>query len=94
MAHQSETHCDAAVDSIFDLVIRNASDLGAVLPAIESRLARLPDYLLIAGAACVNRPVPLWTKLAQRSCEGAASFLLKSKPNCWPIRVRRPAQGA
>ena len=69
-----QTHCDAAVDSIFDLVIRNASDLGAVLPAIESRLARLPDYLG-AGAACVNRPVPLWTKLAQRSCEGAARFL-------------------
>ena len=69
-----QTHCDAAVDSIFDLVIRNASDLGAVLPAIESRLARLPDYL-IAGAGCVNRPVPLWTKLAQRSCEGAARFL-------------------
>ena len=69
-----QTHCDAAVDSIFDLVIRNARDLGAVLPAIESRLATLSDYLA-AGATCVNRPVPLWTKLAQRSCEGAAQFL-------------------
>ena len=69
-----QTHCDAAVDSIFDLVIRNTDDLGAVLPAIESRLARLPDYLA-AGATCVNRPVPLWTRLAQRSCEGAVGFL-------------------
>ncbi|MGB8464825.1 MAG: hypothetical protein WCE49_07770, partial [Terrimicrobiaceae bacterium] len=69
-----QIHCDAAVDSLFDLVIRHTGELGAVLPAIESRLARLPDYLA-AGAACVNRPVPLWTKLAQRSCEGATGFL-------------------
>lgn len=69
-----QVHCDAAVDSVFDLVIRNADDLGAVLPAIESRMARIPDYLA-AGAASVNRPVPLWTKLARRSCEGAVEFL-------------------
>ena len=68
-----QAHCDAAVDSIFDLMIRNSEDLGAVLPAIESRLAKLPDYLA-AGATCVQRPVPLWTKLAQRSCEGAVKF--------------------
>jgi Bacterial protein of unknown function (DUF885) len=69
-----QIHCDAAVDSIFDLIIRNSEDLGAVLSAIESRLARVPDYLG-AGAACVQRPIPLWTKLAQRSCEGAVKFL-------------------
>ena len=69
-----QIHCDAAVDSIFDLVIRNTDNLGAVLPAIESRLTRLPDYLA-AGAVCVDRPVPLWTKLAQRTCEGAVGFL-------------------
>jgi hypothetical protein len=84
-----QTHCDAAVDSIFDLVIRNTSDLGAVLPAIESRLARLPDYLT-AGAVCVNRPVPLWTKLAQRSCEGAVRFLSEIETELLP-HSRSPA---
>jgi hypothetical protein len=68
-----QTHCDAAVDSVFDLVIRNTDDLDTVLPAIECRLARLPDYLA-AGAACVDRPVPLWTRLVQRSCQGAVGF--------------------
>ncbi len=69
-----QVHCDAAVDAIFDLVIRHTDDLGTVLPAIESRLARLPDYLA-CGAACVKSPVPLWTELARRSCEGAVGFL-------------------
>ena len=67
-------HSDSAVGSIFDLVVRNATNLGKVLPAIESRLAALPDFLA-AGAKCVNRPVPLWTKLTRQSCEGAAGFL-------------------
>ena len=69
-----QLHCDAAVDSIFDLLVRNAGNLGPVQPAIESRLARLPDYLA-AGAECIQRPVPLWTKLAGKSCDGAIGFL-------------------
>jgi hypothetical protein len=85
-----QTHCDAAVDSIFDLVIRNTSDLGAILPAIESRLARLPDYLA-AGAACLTRPIPLWTKLAQRSCEGAGRFLNEIEAELLP-HSRSPAR--
>jgi uncharacterized protein (DUF885 family) len=69
-----QVHCDAAVEAIYDLIIRHADSLATVLPAIESRLARLPDYLA-AGAACVRNPVPLWTELARRSCEGAVEFL-------------------
>ena len=69
-----QIHCDAAVEAIFDLVIRHAENLAPVLPAIESRLAKLSDYLA-AGAACVKNPVPLWSKLARRSCEGATQFL-------------------
>jgi len=69
-----QVHCDTAVDTIFDLVLRYADDLGSVLPAIESRLEQLPDYLA-AGAECIERPVPLWTKLAAQSCAGAVSFL-------------------
>jgi uncharacterized protein (DUF885 family) len=69
-----QIHCDTAVDAIFDLVIRHTDCLEAVLPAIESRLGRLTDYLA-SGAACVKNPVPLWTSLARRSCEGAVGFL-------------------
>jgi len=67
-------HCDAAVDAIFDLMVRNTDDLGKVLPAIEARLAKLPDFLA-AGAECVQKPIPLWTDLAVKACEGAVSFL-------------------
>lgn len=69
-----QVHCDAAVEAIFDLLVRNAGQLGRVQEAIEARLGALPDYLA-AGAECVQKPVPLWTKLAQRSCDGAIGFL-------------------
>lgn len=69
-----QSHCDTAVDSIFDLVLRYSDDLSRALPWIESRLAQLPAYLA-AGAECVQKPIPLWTNLAERACEGAAGFL-------------------
>jgi Bacterial protein of unknown function (DUF885) len=88
-----QIHCDAAVDAIFDLVIRHADALAVVLPAIESRLARLPDYLA-AGAACVRNPVPLWMNLARRSCEGAVRFFAEIEPELlrhsrFPTRTKR-----
>src|SRR5262249_50888793 len=44
-----QTHADAAVNSIFHLLIRNSERLPKILPAIESRLAKLPEFLA-AGA--------------------------------------------
>lgn len=86
-------HCDAAVDAIFDLVVRHATRLKRVLPAIESRLQNLPDFLA-AGAECVRRPVPLWTRLAVQSCEGAVGFLREIEPELLrhaesPVRTQR-----
>lgn len=69
-----QTHPGAAVDAVFDLVVRGSSNLGRALPSIESRLAKISDYLA-AGAECVRRPVPLWTSLAVRSCAGSVEFL-------------------
>lgn len=69
-----QVHCDTAVDSIFDLLVRYADKVATILPAIEARLAAIPDFL-DAGARCLNKPVPLWTQLAQKACEGAVSFL-------------------
>jgi len=68
-----QQHSDAAIDAIFDLVVRGAGNLSRVFPSIESRLAKLPDFLA-AGADCVRLPVPLWTSLAVRSCAGSVEF--------------------
>lgn len=68
-----QTHCSAAMDAVFDLIVRYSANLPKALSAIESRLARLPDFLA-AGAECVRRPVPLWTSLAVQACEGAVEF--------------------
>ncbi len=69
-----QVSCDAAVESIFDLVVRHSENLASVAPAIESRLAHIPDFLA-AGAANIRKPVPLWTQLAAKACQGATEFL-------------------
>ncbi len=68
-----QVHCNAAIESVFHLVVRHAEDLGGARAAIESRLAAFPRFLA-QGAACLRRPVPLWTKLARQTCDGAQSF--------------------
>ncbi len=69
-----QVHCDAAVGCIFGLIIRNATRLRNVLPAIENRLEQLPRFLR-QGAAVIRKPVPLWTSLALKTCRGADVFL-------------------
>jgi hypothetical protein len=69
-----QIHCDAAIDSIFDLVVRSTANPARALPAIEARLAKIPDYLA-AGADCIQAPVPLWVTLAERACAGSIEFL-------------------
>ncbi len=71
--------CDTAVDAIFDLLVRHTENLPSVLPAMEARLEKIPDYLA-AGAEGIRQPVPLWTKLARKSCEGAVTFLQEVEP--------------
>lgn len=93
-----QIHSNAAIDSIFELVVRGAEKLVRVLPAIESRLAKLPDYLR-AGAECVRLPEPLWTSLAVRSCAGAVEFLEGLEPELAsrssnPERLRRNLRAA
>ena len=90
--------CDAAIGSVFELVIRHADQLGKARPSIESRLAAIPRFLK-EGAAAVRNPVPLWTKLAVQSCKGAREFLetigdtlMKLSPD--PKRTRELARTA
>lgn len=69
-----QQHSNAAVDALFDLIVRNSGNLSRTLPSLEARLAKIPDFLA-AGAECVKLPVPLWTSLAVRSCAGSVEFL-------------------
>jgi uncharacterized protein (DUF885 family) len=82
-----QVHCDAAVGSIFDLVTRYSGRLGAALPKIESRLERIPDFLR-QGAAAVREPVPLWTRLARKTCEGVPSFLAEIERTLKPLSAQ------
>ena len=66
--------CDTAIGSVFELVIRYAENLEKARPAIESRLAAIPDFLY-EGVTAIQNPVPLWTKLAVQSCKGSSEFL-------------------
>ncbi|MEI8313195.1 MAG: DUF885 domain-containing protein, partial [Verrucomicrobiota bacterium] len=74
-----QQHVDAAVDAIFDLVVRASGNLSPALPSIESRLKKIPDFLA-AGAECVKLPVPLWTSLAVKACAGSVEFLQGLEP--------------
>lgn len=90
--------CDSAVGAVFELVIRHSGNLRKALPEIESRLGAIPDFLA-AGAVAVHRPVPLWTRLAVRSCKGAREFVLTlgetmASLSPYPERTRRLASGA
>lgn len=79
-----QTHCGAAMDAIFQLVVRNAGNLKKAVPAIEARLAELPRFLQ-QGARCLKHPVPLWTKLARQTCDGAQSFFEEIGAQLAPI---------
>ena len=85
-----QVHCDAAIQSIFGLVIRHSGRLGEIAPAIESRLGKIPNFLA-AGARCVRRPVPLWTRLAVKTCAGAKLFFDELEPQLAAVSVRPAA---
>ena len=82
-----QTHCDAAVGSILGLVIRYADRLAEALPKIESRLARIPKFLE-SGASLVRKPVPLWTRLAGKSCHGGSIFLTDIERTLKPLSAK------
>ncbi|MBE2181220.1 MAG: DUF885 domain-containing protein [Chthoniobacterales bacterium] len=85
-----QIHCQTPVNSIFHLVTRGSDNLAAVTPAILSLLADTPRFLG-EGEGCLRRPVPLWTRLAAESCEGAAGFLEELAPQIVPL-AERPAR--
>jgi hypothetical protein len=79
-----QVHCDAAIHSLFDLAVRHADHMEPVVPALLARLAEIPRFLA-EGAACLRRPVPLWTRLAGRTCAGAPAFLAGLERQLLPL---------
>lgn len=93
-----QTHCGAAVNTVFHLVVRHANDLRPVAGDILSLLAEIPRFL-DEGFACLRRPVPLWTDLAVRSSGHAAGFIGQLAPRLVPLapspaRARRVCDAA
>ncbi|HEY5792888.1 MAG TPA: DUF885 domain-containing protein [Chthoniobacterales bacterium] len=83
-------NCDAAIESIFELLVRCEGKLANALPAIESRLAKIPDYLA-AGAKNIRKPVPLWVKLTEKACAGGIEFFDELGQTFQPIATPRTA---
>jgi uncharacterized protein (DUF885 family) len=69
-----DTWANAALESVYGLVIRHADDLTPVADAVYARLKKLPDYL-DSAQTLLERPVPLWQGLAATTCAGAPSLL-------------------
>jgi uncharacterized protein (DUF885 family) len=82
--NEPQIHCNRALDSILLLLIRNAERLPKILPAVESRLAKIPRFLA-QGLACLRQPVPLWTALARECCTGAVEFLAGVETQLAPL---------
>jgi len=82
-----QIHVDAAVESLFELVVHARGQLSKVLDPLASRLQALPDYLE-AGAQNIKHPVPLWTALAEQSCEGAVEFVRELEPDLVRVAPR------
>jgi len=84
-----QEHCDVAIQCLFDLAMRHSDQLRRIAPALLARLGEIPRFLR-EGASCLDRPVPLWTRLAGRTCEGAVAFLAGLERELAPL-VRNPA---
>lgn len=69
-----QSHPSEAMDAVFLLFVRAGDRLAEASGAIVSRLERVPAFL-DAGARGIRRPVPLWVKLAEETCQGAVEFL-------------------
>jgi uncharacterized protein (DUF885 family) len=69
-----ERWASGAIGSVHSLVVKHADDLKPAADAILSRLHKLPAYLS-SSAQLIERPIPVWTNMAEQSCAGAPSLL-------------------
>ena len=72
-------HASEAMEAVFFLLVRAGDNLALAMSAIESRLAKIPDFL-DAGLTCLHRPVPMWVTMARETAAGAVQFLAEITP--------------
>jgi uncharacterized protein (DUF885 family) len=68
-----QSYLHGSADALYDLFIRNATNLKPVAPAIISRLKQIPRYLDEA-AGNLKRPDPLWKDLALKAAPAVGGF--------------------
>lgn len=72
--HEPSLYADAAVNGVYSLLAREFAPLADRLPAVQSRLEKIPA-LLDAGIQNLKRSPAIWTEIAIEETQGAAEFL-------------------
>ncbi|HLW38306.1 MAG TPA: DUF885 family protein, partial [Candidatus Eremiobacteraceae bacterium] len=85
--HEPSLYPDTAISAIYSLLARDYAPLAERLPALESRLQKLPQ-IFAAGKTNLERSPKIWTEIAIEETEGGAEFL---RHTVGPIAQQHPA---
>jgi len=66
-------YCDAAVNGVYAILLRDYAPFDERLPALRSRLEQIPAVLR-SGTQNLDRPPRIWIETALDECAGAKSF--------------------
>ncbi|MDQ6824475.1 MAG: DUF885 domain-containing protein [Candidatus Eremiobacteraeota bacterium] len=72
--HDPSFYPGTAISGIYSLLARDYAPLAERLPALESRLQKMPE-ILAAGKTNLERSPRIWTDIAIEETEGGAEFL-------------------
>ena len=88
--HDPSIYADAAVNGVYALLARDFAPLAERIPAVQSRLEKIPGALK-AGIANLERSPSIWTEIAIEETQGAAAFL---RDVVGPLAADRPPMRA
>jgi uncharacterized protein (DUF885 family) len=88
--HDPSIYADAAVNGVYALLARDFAPLADRMPAVQSRLEKIPAALN-AGIANLERSPSIWTEIAIEETQGAAEFL---RDVVGPLAAKRPSMRA
>jgi uncharacterized protein (DUF885 family) len=84
--HDPSLYANTAVDGVYSLLARDFAPLADRMPAVQSRLERIPAAFE-AGIANLERSPAIWTEIAIEETQGAAEFLRETVE---PLAAARP----
>jgi uncharacterized protein (DUF885 family) len=88
--HDPSLYADTAVTGVYALLARDFAPLAQRLPAVHSRLEKIPAAFK-AGIANLERSPSIWTEIAIEETQGAAEFL---RDVVGPLAADRPPMRA